>query len=285
MMAQRTGLGRGLDALIPGKEAPAQAGVTQVPVDQIIPNPRQPRQVFNPTDLAELAESIRVHGIIQPLIVSRRDDGSGYVLIAGERRLMAARLAGLPVVPALVRAVDEQQRLELALIENVQRTDLDALEAAEAYRQLSDEFNLSHDEIAARVGKSRAAVTNTLRLLKLPADVQAALRAKRISEGHGRALLALPTAAAQSDALQTVLAQDLSVRQTEEFVRRRIGQQPVTPPRPTQAPEITAIEDRLRSALGAKVKLRRNGESGTVVIHFYSDEELSNLVAQIAGDH
>lgn len=192
-MARRTGLGRGLDALIPGGEQAVPSGVMQVPVDKIRPNPRQPRTRFNPEELEELAASIREHGVIQPLILTQDQQLGDYLLIAGERRWLAARQAGLESVPALVREASDQQRLEVALIENVQRADLTPLEAAEAYRQLADEFNLSHEEISARVGKSRVAVTNTLRLLKLPQAVLQALSDNHITEGHARALLALST--------------------------------------------------------------------------------------------
>ncbi|HEX7976674.1 MAG TPA: ParB/RepB/Spo0J family partition protein [Anaerolineales bacterium] len=282
-MARRTGLGRGLDALIPGDDRP-HSGVTEIPVDQIARNPRQPRLLFDTQELSELAASIRQHGVIQPLIVSEAEAPGQYVLIAGERRLMAARQAGLETVPAILREAGDQQRLELALIENVQRADLGPLEAAEAYRQLTDDFNLSHEEIAARVGKSRTAVTNTLRLLKLPTVVQEALSAGRISEGHARALLALPTPQAQNAALQTILSHELNVRQTEELVRKLTGQKPPALTRPAAAPEIAALEERLRACLGTKVNLNRSRKGGTLVIHFYSDEELNALVEQIMGE-
>jgi ParB family chromosome partitioning protein len=284
-MPRRAGLGRGLDALISASESSAPSGgINQIPVERIAPNPRQPRTHIDPQELAELAASIREHGVIQPLILTYGEQEDQYVLIAGERRLLAARQAGLEAVPAIVREVDEQQRLELALIENVQRTDLGPLEAAEAYRQLVEDFNLSHEEISTRVGKSRTTVTNTLRLLKLPLAVQQALSAGRISEGHGRALLALPTLQAQSAALQTILARELNVRQTEELVRRLSGQKPASQVKPEPSPEIAALEERLRERLGTKVSLNRRRKGGTLVIHFYSDEELDALVEQILGE-
>jgi ParB family chromosome partitioning protein len=223
-MARKTGLGRGLDALIPGSERPAaqfeaSGGVKDIPVDRILPNPRQPRARFDPTELAELASSIREHGIIQPLIVTQSEGGDQYILIAGERRLLAARQAGLTHVPAISRQASDQQRLELALIENVQRADLSPLEAAEAYRQLSQDFGLSQEAIAERVGKSRAAVANTLRLLKLSSPVREALTNGAISEGHGRALLYVEEEEAQERALQVVLEGELTVRQTENLGR------------------------------------------------------------------
>jgi ParB family chromosome partitioning protein len=252
-------------------------------VERIAPNPRQPRTNFDPQELAELAASIREHGVIQPLILTYGEQDDQYVLIAGERRLLAARQVGLEVVPAIVREASEQQRLELALIENVQRTDLGPLEAAEAYRQLAEDFGLSHEQISVQVGKSRAAVTNTLRLLKLPPAVQAALSEGRISEGHARALLALPTPQAQSAALQTVLERELNVRQTEELVHRLSGQKPISQLKPEPPPEMVALEERLRERLGTKVSLNRRHKGGTLVIHFYSDEELDALVEQILG--
>jgi len=280
-MSRKSGLGRGLDALIPGGEPAARSGVIQIPVDLISPNPRQPRRSFDAGELSELAASMREHGVIQPLIVSDDRQGEGYVLIAGERRLMAAREAGLEQVPAILREADDQQRLELALIENVQRADLNPLEAAEAFRQLAEDFHLSHEEIAARVGKSRAAVTNTLRLLKLEASVQQALIDERIRAGHARALLALPTHQAQEAALKVIVDRDLTVRQTEELVRKLSGQKPSPSPKQVPEPEIVALEERLRASLGTKVRLNRRSKGGTITIHYYSDEELNTLIDRL----
>ena len=217
-MSQKTGLGRGLDALILGSERSTAGSVMELPVDKILPNPHQPRRRMDPGEIDELAASIREHGVIQPLIVTEGDQPGDYTLIAGERRLLAARQAGLAAVPALIREASDQQRLELALIENLQRTDLGPLEAAEAFRQLAEDFSLSHEEIAVRVGKSRTAVTNTLRLLKLPPSVQSALADGQISEGHARALLALPTPQSQAAVLGTITSRGLNVRQTEALV-------------------------------------------------------------------
>jgi ParB family transcriptional regulator, chromosome partitioning protein len=284
-MSRRTGLGKGLDALIPaGESALPASDVSLLPADHISPNPRQPRSRFDPEELAELAASIREHGVIQPLIVTRSEQSGHYTLIAGERRLLAAREAGLKDVPVILREASEQQLVELALVENVQRADLGPLEAAEAYRQLAEEFNLSHEEIASRVGKSRTAVTNTLRLLKLPADIQQALAEEAITEGHARAMLALPTPQAQSAALHTILKNSLNVRQSEELVRKLSGQQPEVPPKPALSPEVKAIEERLRQRLGTRVTLNRRGNSGRLIIHYYSDEELNSLIELILGD-
>lgn len=284
-MPRRTGLGRGLDALIPGGDewSPSE-GVMSIPVDLIEPNPRQPRSRFGEQELAELAESIREHGVLQPLIVTRDvRQPDRFLLIAGQRRWLAAIQAGLKAVPALVREATEEQRLELALIENVQRQDLSPLETAEAYRQLVEDFHLSHEQISAQVSKSRTAVTNTLRLLKLPEDVQQALADGRLSEGHARALLALPTPQAQSAALKTVLDHDLNVRQTEELVRRLSGIKPQVIPRPALPPEIVALEERLRHSLGTKVSLTHGQKGGAITIYYYSDEELDALMEQIIG--
>jgi ParB family chromosome partitioning protein len=287
-MTKRSGLGRGLDALIPSEEGFTQAvessgGVTQLAVSAISPNPRQPRVRFDPAELAELAASIREHGILQPLIVTQGQQPGQYTLIAGERRLLAARQAALDTVPVIVREATQQEQVELALIENVQRADLGALEAAEAYRQLAEDFSLSHEAIAARVGKSRVSITNTLRLLKLPAVVQEAIADERITEGHARALLALSTPQAQSAALQSILKHDLNVRQTEELVRRLSGERPLRVPKIGLPPELAAIEDRLRHQLGTKVSLNPSRKGGTLVIHYYSDEELDALVERIAA--
>jgi ParB family chromosome partitioning protein len=283
-MTRRTGLGRGLEALIPGGETPPPAGVSQIPIDQIDPNPRQPRSRFDADELEELAASVRQYGVIQPLILARSPQAGRYLLIAGERRLIAARQAGLLEVPAILREASDQQHLELALIENIQRADLSPLEQADAYRQLAEEFNLSHEEISERVGKSRSAVTNTLRLLKLPASVQKALSEGLISEGHARALLALASPAAQGAALHSILKNNLNVRQTEELVRRLSGQKPSTRPRPEPSAEIQALEERLRSALGTRVSLNPRRKGGTITIHYYSDEELDTLLDALLGD-
>jgi len=261
------------------------AGVSRIPVEKIAANPRQPRAQLDPQELDELTSSIREFGIIQPLIVRHDPENDLYVLIAGERRWRAAQLAGLETVPVIVRQASDREQLELALIENVQRADLTPLETAEAYRQLTEDFNLSQDEVADRVGKSRVSVTNTLRLLKLPKTVQAALTEGKISEGHARALLGLNTTQAQLAALAAVLAKELNVRQTEDLVRRLNGQRPVpAPAKDGQKPEVRALEERLREYLGTRVHLHHGSKGGTLVIHYYSDEELNTLIAQIMNE-
>jgi len=278
-MARKTGLGRGLDALIPeGPESEQPGGVDMVDISLISANPRQPRSDFHLVELNELAASIAEHGILQPLIVTRNPLDERYTLIAGERRLKAAKLANLQKVPVIVRKADDLNRLELALIENIQRSDLSPLETAEAYRQLQQDFNLSHEEISQKVGKSRVSVTNTLRLLNLPQKVKTALLEGRISEGHGRVLLALQSSQAQIAAMETVIKKNLSVRQTEELVRKFLGEEIKPPLKPPQAPEITAIEEQLRNKLGTRVNLNSGKKGGSVVIHYYSDEELESIL-------
>ena len=228
-MARKPGLGRGLEALIPSDDvSPGEGGVNFIPITSIRVNPRQPRKNLNEEDLHDLANSIREHGILQPLILTQDEEGSAYTLIAGERRWRAAQLAGLDAVPAIIRQASNQQRLEFALIENIQRSDLAPLEKADAYQQLIDEFNLSHEEIAERVSKNRVTITNTLRLLKLPETVRRALAGNQISEGHARALLSLNSSQSQIAALQTILNHELNVRQTEELVRKLSGERPIT---------------------------------------------------------
>jgi ParB family chromosome partitioning protein len=286
MMSKRSGLGKGLDALIPagaGAEV-AGAGVLEIKINAIQPNPRQPRVDMDKERLGDLTESIRTHGVLQPLIVLPPDSEGRHALIAGERRLRAAKQAGLDVVPVIVRETSELGQLELALVENLQRSDLNPLEAADGYRQLVDDFNLSHEEIAERVGKSRTAVSNTLRLLKLSAAVREALASNVISEGHARALLALPTAQSQSAALETTLQRALNVRQTEELVRRLQGERGKKKSKKSRLAEETALEEQLQESLGTRVTLRRGAQGGSIVIRFYSDEELNTLVERLLGE-
>ena len=282
-MSKKRGLGKGLDALIPtgSDQTPSQQGMLQVPVENIQPNPRQPRTSPEMENISQLADSISEHGILQPLVVLPKDASGSYTLIAGERRLRAAQKAGLEFVPVIVREANEQQQLEWALVENLQRSDLNPLETAHGYLQLADEFDLSHAEIAQRVGKNRATVSNTLRLLKLSAAVRGALIENKISEGHARALLSLPTAQAQSAALQSILERELSVRQVEELVQRLLGERRKKKPKTKRSPEETALENQLRDALGTRVTLKRGRRGGSLVIRFFSDEELNALVDRL----
>ncbi|MBN1266596.1 MAG: ParB/RepB/Spo0J family partition protein [Anaerolineales bacterium] len=282
-MSRKRGLGKGLDALIPIDEEKTirETSTQEIDPASISPNPRQPRKLFEESDLKELADSIRDHGILQPLIVTENHEGPGYFLIAGERRLQAARMVGLETVPVVLKEADEQQLLAWALVENLQRINLNPLEAAEGYRQLAEEFSLSHEDIAKLVGKNRSTITNTFRLLKLPPAVQNTLREGKISEGHARALLPLPNATSQSAALQTILNKGLNVRQTEELVRRLSGEKKTATSKPGRSPEETDLEDQLRQSLGTKVSLKRSAKGGSIMIHFYSDEELNALLDRL----
>ncbi len=285
-MARRPGLGKGLGALIPesqgGETAPQPShGILMVPTEHIEPNPKQPRTDINEDLLSELADSILEHGVLQPLIISKKPDGNGYMLIAGERRWRAARMAGLSLVPAIERSVSEQGKLEIALIENLQRADLNPLEMAEAYRQLAEEFGLTHEQISERVGKSRVSITNSLRLLNLPPQIRKALVENLISEGHARAILGLRTEQAQLAILNTILQNNLNVRQTEDLVKKMSGERPPHKSTPKQTPEVSELENRLRTFLGTKVNLNDSKNGGKLVIYFYSDEELNSILDKI----
>jgi ParB family chromosome partitioning protein len=284
MAAKRQALGRGLEALFPtGERSHRPEGVRTVPVDQIIPNPRQPRTSLDGEKLQELAASIAVHGLIQPLIVTETVEG--FVLIAGERRWRASRLAGLEQVPVIVKETTPQDMLELALIENIQRADLNALEEAHAYRHLIDDFGLTQEEVAERVGKARSTVANQVRLLLLPQNIQVAVNDSRISGAHARSLLPLPTPEMQLAVMNQILKQELSVRQTEELVKKLlISKRPEPKPRKQLQPELAELQDRFEEALGTRVQIEKGTKGGRVVIHFYSDEELDAIYEAIVGE-
>lgn len=300
MSTQLRGLGKGLGALIPSASTPAPvdaeraapAGVLEIPVSDIMPNPRQPRTRIDSGALGELAASITEHGLIQPLIVTRArpTDRAPYQLIAGERRWRAAQLAGLTTVPVLVKEASPQQSLELALVENIQRADLNALEEADAFQALMQDFGLSQQAVADRVGKSRVAVANTVRLLRLPEKVKALLAEGALSEGHARALLPLPDADTTLRAAEQTIARELTVRQTEELVRRLLGTaqpQPSADPEPDDDPDIHTtrqLENAFRDALGTKVALTRGRRGGRLVISFFSEEELQTIYERIVRD-
>jgi ParB family transcriptional regulator, chromosome partitioning protein len=287
-MNKKIGLGKGLGALLPGPDAAPLSGLTEVPVRAIAPNPHQPRLQFDEEALQELADSIREHGLIQPLIVVRSSEDQ-FTLIAGERRWRAAQIAGLEALPVVIKDVAPQQMLEMALVENVQRADLNALEEALAYKHLIDEFSLTQDQVAQRVGKSRVAVANTLRLLKLPEPIKARLADGLITEGHARALLTIGDAAVQQHLLSQIVKNGLSVRQTEELVRRLMEDHPKTKKTQSTTPhrgsgaDTRALEERMRRSLGTKVTLSRSKKGGTIVIHFYSEEELDAIYRRITS--
>lgn len=277
MPGERRGLGKGLEALIP-----STPGVTEVDVDSIVPNPRQPRQAIDPQSLEDLAASIREQGLVQPLVVTEVE--GGYQLLVGERRWRASKLAGLDAVPVVVRDVTPQQMLELALVENLQREDLNPLETASAYQQLVEEFAMTQQQVADKVGKNRVTVTNTLRLLKLPMEVKDALLQGQITEGHARAMLRLQSERAQLDVLKAVLKGGLNVRQTEEVVRRMAKEPKPETSVVERLPEEKALEDKFRQALGTKVSLTRSGKGGRLVIYYYSEEELQAIYDLIVRD-
>ncbi|MFH0929882.1 MAG: ParB/RepB/Spo0J family partition protein [Candidatus Moraniibacteriota bacterium] len=291
------GLGRGLASLIPQKNGPArnvsqvpvktQAGTLQddfleVPIEKVASNPQQPRHNFDEKELAELADSIKKHGVIQPLVVAKIAPDQ-YELIAGERRLKAAKLAGLKMVPVIVRVESgEREKLELALVENIQRHDLDVLEEARAYKKLIEEFDLTQEDVADKVGKSRSAVANKVRLLGLPIEIQRALTEGKISEGHARSILAIENPEKQRALFELILKDNLTVRQTEDKVKevtvsthtRRLGPAGVSP--------FAEEEEKISASLGTKVSIKKSGNGGKISIDFYSREELENILSKIS---
>lgn len=277
---RRSGLGRGLSSLLP--DAEGGAGMAELPLDAIEPNPFQPRHAFDPERLAELAESVREHGLMQPVVVRPSPEGEGYQLVAGERRWRAARLAGLATVPAMIRPCTDRDLLEMALVENLQREDINPIEAAEAYQRCVDEFGLTQEELADRIGKSRSAVANTIRLLRLAAPIRAAIAEGRLSEGHGRALLALVDEEQQLAVARRVISDGLNVRETERLAREAQASPRRTRARATEPaaldPDLAAFEERLQRAFGTRVELRpqRDG-GGTLVIHYYDVEDLHRI--------
>lgn len=273
----RRALGRGLGALIPGAGPEAPAGAIELPIDKIRPNRMQPRAGFDEESLAELEASIREHGVLQPVLVRPTPDG--YELVAGERRWRAAATAGLKTVPALVRHLDDRGALEAALVENLQRENLNPMERATAYRRLQDEFHLTQEAVARRVGRSQPSVANTLRLLALPPEVQASLTAGRITEGHARALLAIEDPRHLLSVWKEVEAKGLSVRETESRARTRAISRGIPTRAHQEAGEINIIQHGLQDALGTQVRLRlrRNG-SGEIRIAFYTPADLERLL-------
>lgn len=284
-MSKKRGLGKGLGALIPGDDSPTETtntGLRQVPIEAIEPNPHQPRSKMDEGKLQELADSIKEHGLIQPLIVT--ETNGRFTLIAGERRWRASQKAGLNEVPVVVKEATPQAMLELAIIENVQRADLNALEEAVAYRQLMDEFGLTQEVVAQRMGKGRSTIANTVRLLDLPPAVQQAVLDGIISGRHGRELLRLPTEESQKAALSQIARLDLSVRQTVQLIDSLLAEEkPAPKPRKALPPELADLEIQFRGALGTRVQIEQSGSGGRVVIHYYSDEELNAVYEAIMG--
>jgi ParB family transcriptional regulator, chromosome partitioning protein len=279
---KRGGLGRGLSSLIPG--AHPQTGLVDVPLDAIAPNPRQPRTDFPEESLVALARSIREVGVLQPVVVRVRPDG--YELVAGERRVRAARLAGLATVPAVVREGEESESLREALIENIHREDLSALQLAAGFQELLQELGVTQETLAERLGFSRAHVSNTIRLLSLPPDVQRLLAEGRIQAGHARALLGLPDDEARSSLALRIAAEGLSVREVERLVKRFTDRGPARSPRLPAArdPSVGEVEDVLSRKLATSVRVTLGQRKGRVVIEFGSKEDLGRIVAEIVGD-
>lgn len=280
----RQALGRGLGALIPQLDGADASEVLQLDLDEIRPSKYQPRRTFDDERLRELASSIKAHGVIQPLVV-RRTEGV-YELIAGERRWRASRLAGLTQVPVIVKDLTEAEVMKVALVENLQREDLDVMEEAEAYQRLIVEFAMTQEEVAVAVGKSRPLVANTIRLLQLPEEIRGAVSRGTISAGHGRAILALNGARSQTDAFRTVVAKGLNVRQTEQLVEETKSPRKKSATRRVSSrdPEVRVIEERLKGALGTKVRITAAKGRGTIEIEYYGFEDLDRLVSVIAGE-
>lgn len=298
-------LGRGLQSIIPQKKSPSPAAqgsddtargaapvfssreieaprapltsdrLWHIPVSEIVPNPNQPRRSFNEAELRELEDSIREHGVLQPLVVTEKIDGT-YELVAGERRLRASKRAGLATVPALVRTASEHEKLELAIIENVQRVDLSPIDEAFSYKRLHDEFGFTYDAVGERVGKSRPHVSNMVRLLDLPEVAAEALIQGKITMGKARALLSLSTQKEQLEVLNSMIGESMTTREVEAAVQQR-----TRAPHKPKAADVQYLESELRTTLGTKVSITKRGDKGTITIEFYSNEELENLVARI----
>jgi ParB family chromosome partitioning protein len=286
MIEKRPALGKGLSALIPDAAEPSRHGPVEVDIDLLAPNEKQPRVQMDDAKLQELAQSIKANGVIQPILVQKI--GDLYRIIAGERRWRAAQRAGLLKVPVVVRDVaieDERQLLQLALIENIQRENLNAIDEAAAYQRLADDFGMTHDQIAAAVGKDRSSVANYVRLLKLAEEVRAELAAGRLTMGHARALLALTDPAQQREASREVISRGLSVRDTEALAKRIAASAAPSSAKagPSHDVHTRAAEDRLRFALGTKVRIVRRAQGGTIEIAFGTEAELNRLYEQITN--
>ena len=282
MAEKRPALGRGLSALIPDSPPPHPSvrerevsRPLELDLDMLTPNPRQPRTEVDDARLEELAQSIRANGILQPILV--RKVGDRHEIVAGERRWRAAQRAGLLKVPVTIREIPDDKLLEIALVENIQREDLNPIEEAQAYRRLSDEMHLSQEEIASAIGKDRATVANFIRLLRLPVEIRNELASGALTTGHARALLGLPDDAAQRRVGRDVISRGLSVRETEALVRHEIEPAPVPPEPPRVDPNTRAAEDRLKLALGTRVRIIRKGKGGRIEIDFKDERELQRV--------
>ncbi len=288
---ERKSLGKGLGALIPGAERDDRNGGPEIELNRITANPYQPRETFDDEKFQELVNSVRVHGILQPIVVRSKGDGN-FELVAGERRFRAANAAGLTRIPAVIRELTNEQSLQVALIENLQREDINAVEAAVAYTRLAEEFSLSQEDLAFSLGKSRSSIANTMRLLNLPKAILEHLRIGRISEGHARAILAVDGDSNQIEVCEKVISGGLSVRESEKLAREWSKLRAETSsgsnvsretfPR-EKDPNMLAIEARLREIFGTKVNLVRNKERGRIEIEFYSDDDMERILLLLAG--
>ena len=279
-MAKRKALGRGFSALFPDTVTEEEyRGLFYCPIESISPNPHQSRQSFGESELAELAQSIKEKGVIQPILVTKTNDG--FQLIAGERRWRAAQKAGLDKIPALIRDVSPAEALQIALIENIQRQDLNPIEEAAAYQELLQRFNFTQDALSARIGKNRTTIANFLRLLKLPDDVQRDLIDGRLSAGHARVLVSVDSPSTQRKIRDLVIKGALSVRQTEALVKRFLTSKKPKAIRDEIDSYLESLVSDLQDSLGTKVAIKRKGKKGRIIIEFYSDDELGRLVERL----
>ena len=279
---QKQALGKGLGALIPdlsalGEKERKALGILEIELDKIVPNEYQPRKVFDSEKLKELSDTIKLHGVIQPIIVHRI--GSNYGLIAGERRWRAARLAGLKSIPAFVRDASKRELIEQALIENIQREDLNPLESAEAFKQLQEEYKLTQEDLAKRVGKERSTITNFLRLLGLPKEIKQHVAAGALSMGHAKALLSLERQRDQLAAANRIVKNGLSVREAELLAAKL--KHPKEEKKPRIATELKTVEERLKKSLGTKVSITPRAKGGRIMIDYYSSDELDRILEKI----
>lgn len=282
MAEKRFALGRGLSALIPETEPTTTVTNNEVDIDQLTPNRQQPRMEVEAANLDELTQSIRVHGVIQPIVVRKTD--SGFEIVAGERRWRAAQKAGLLRVPVVIRNVEDDKLLQLALIENIQRENLNPVDEASAYRRLIDELKLSQEEVAVAVGKDRSTIANALRLLRLPDDLKADLAAGLLSVGHARALLGLHDEKTQRQAAREIVQRGLSVREVEVLIRKlNRAEEPTSQPPPSQDVHVRAAEERLRFVLGTRVRIVKKKKAGRIEIDFTSENELQRLYEKLTN--
>ena len=279
-MAKRKALGRGFSALFPDTVIEEEnRGLFYCPIESISPNPHQSRQSFGESELAELAQSIKEKGVIQPILVTKTKDG--FQLIAGERRWRAAQKAGLDKIPALIRDVSPAEALQIALIENIQRQDLNPIEEAAAYQELLQEFNFTQEALSARIGKNRTTIANFLRLLKLPDDVQRDIIDGRLSAGHARVLVSIDSPSTQRKIRDLVIKRSLSVRQTEALAKRFLASRRPEAIRDEIDSYLESLVNNLQDSLGTKVAIERKGKKGRIIIEFYSDDELGRLVERL----